>query len=353
MKTAIRLVILVLVLIGFAIGALVLKSQLFDQKYAGFQKPVFVEIAKGTGTLKIGEQLASEGVIRNSWQFLAMRLVHFGRAPQAGDYQFKTAASPADVFDRIARGDVFYHELRVPEGSNIWDIAAQVEDLKIVRSVDFLVAARNPSLIRDLVPTANSLEGYLFPATYKFKRRVTATEICHAMTNHFRRVWKDLGSVKNIREVVTLASMVEKEAKLSDERALIAGVYANRLSKGMRMDCDPTVIYAALLEDRYRGTIYQSDLDSDNPYNTYKRTGLPPGPIANPGLQSLQAALRPAETPNLFFVAKTDGSGGHVFSSSMKAHNEAVAAYRKGTEGETKEKSNPGIPAGKRAGSRR
>jgi len=345
MKILVRLGILVLLVVAATIAVLIFRSQLFEQKYAGFQKPVFVEIAKGTGTLKIGEQLASSGVIRSRWQFVAMRLFRPGKAPQAGDYQFKNAASAAEVFDRIARGDVFFHDLRVPEGSNIWDIAALVEDHQIVRSVDFLVAARNPQMIRDLAPTANSLEGYLFPATYKFKRRVTAEEICRAMTGHFRKVWKEIGGERNVREVVTLASMVEKEAKLPEERALIAGVYANRLQKGMRMDCDPTVIYAALLEDRYRGTIYQSDLNSDNPYNTYKKTGLPPGPIANPGLLSLEAALHPQETQNLFFVAKPDGSGGHVFSTSMKAHNAAVAEYRKGSNGEAKEKPNHSAPS--------
>lgn len=352
MKAIVRLGILIVLVVAAAAAVLVFKSELFEQKYAGFQKPVFVEIAKGTGTLRIAEQLATSGVIRNSWQFVAIRLLRLGKPPQAGDYQFKNAASAAEVFDRIARGDVFFHELRVPEGSNIWDIAALVEDHQIARSVDFLIAARNSQMIRDLVPTASSLEGYLFPATYKFKRHVTVEQICRAMTGHFRKVWKELGGKRNIHEVVTLASMVEKEAKLPEERAMIAGVYTNRLGKGMRMDCDPTVIYAALLEDRYRGAIYQSDLNSDNPYNTYKKTGLPPGPIANPGLLALQAALHPQETQNLFFVAKPDGSGGHVFSTSIKAHNSAVAEYRKGADGERKEKPGPGAPSTARQRSR-
>lgn len=353
MKILVRLGVVLLLLIAAGASVLILRSQLFDQKYAGFQKPVFVEIARGTSTRRIGDQLASAGVIRSSWQFVAMRLLRFGNTPQAGDYQFKSAATTAEVFDRIARGDVFFHELRVPEGSNIWDIAALVEEHQIVRSVDFLVAARNPRMILDLVPAANSLEGYLFPATYKFKRRVTAEEICRAMTSHFRNVWNEIGGDRNVREIVTIASMVEKEAKLPEERSLIAGVYFNRLDKGMRMDCDPTVIYAALLEDRYRGTIYQSDLNSDNPYNTYKRIGLPPGPIANPGLLSLQAALKPGKTQNLFFVAKADGSGGHVFSSSMKSHSAAVAEYRKGTNGDSKERPGPGVPpAVRRRGNR-
>ena len=354
MTNAARLGSVFLVLLGVSIAALMVKSQLFDQAYAGFQKPVFVEIPKGTSTIKIGDQLAAAGVIRHPWQFALMRLIRVGKSPQAGDYQFRKTASAAEIFDRIARGDVFFHELRVPEGSNLWDIAAQVEELDIVSSVDFLVAARNPQMVRDLVPQANSLEGYLFPATYKFKRRVTAEEICRAMTNQFRRVWKEIGGDNRIKETVTLASMVEKEAKLPGERPRIAGVYASRIKLGMRMDCDPTVIYAALLENRYRGTIYQSDLNSDNPYNTYKKPGLPPGPIANPGIASLQAALKPETTTDLFFVAKPDGSGSHVFSASMKAHSTAVADYRKGTEGEAKEKSSPSVPSSKqRNGGRR
>lgn len=341
MRSAVRLCIAGVVVFGLAAAALILRNQLFMQKYAGFQKPAFVEIAKGTGTMRIGEQLAEAGVIRQSWQFAALRLLRFGKRLQAGDYQFKTAASASEVYDRIARGDVFYYELRIPEGSNIWDIAALIEEQGIVSSVDFLVAARDPLLVRDLSSRANSLEGFLFPATYKFKRHVSAKDVCRALTTQFKKVWKEVGGDKNVHDTVTLASMVEKEAKLAEERAQIAGVYANRLQAGMKLDCDPTVIYAALLDDRYRGTIYQSDLNSENPYNTYRHKGLPPGPIANPGRASLLAALEPDATKDLYFVARTDGSGAHVFSTNLRTHNQAVQQYRKGEAATVASKPGP------------
>ena len=190
-------------------------------------------------------------------------------------------------------------------------------------------------MIRDLDPAATSLEGYLFPSTYRLTRRTTATQLTRLMVDQFRKAWKQAGATPDdgAHRIVTLASLVEKETAVPEDRPRVASVYANRLRLGMKMDCDPTVIYAALLDGRYRGTIYRSDLENPSPYNTYLHPGLPPGPIANPGLASLKAALRPEQTSYLFFVAKPDGSGGHVFSESMAAHNAAVQAYRSGTAG--------------------
>jgi UPF0755 protein len=150
------------------------------------------------------------------------------------------------------------------------------------------------------------------------------------MTGKFREVWRGLGGGGDVHATVILASMVEREAKLPEERPLIAAVFANRLHIGMKLDCDPTTVYAALLEGRYRGTIYRSDLDSANPYNTYRHAGLPPGPIANPGLDSLRAAMHPADSNALYFVARPDGSGGHTFSSDLASHNAATERYRRG-----------------------
>ena len=149
------------------------------------------------------------------------------------------------------------------------------------------------------------------------------------MTNEFRAQWQALGAPANVHDAVTLASMVEREAKRPEERPLVASVFSNRLRIGMKLDCDPTTVYAALLENRYRGTIYRSDLASDSPWNTYQHTGLPPGPIANPGLSSIKAALAPAASQYLYFVAKADGSGGHNFSESLAQHEAAVANYQR------------------------
>jgi UPF0755 protein len=225
----------------------------------------------------------------------------------------------------------------VPEGSNIFDIARLAEASGIMTAQDFLKAAENPMSIHDLDPAAATLEGYLFPARYRLPRSTTAAELCLLMTTQFRHQWKRLltdqttAQAGDPHHAVTLASLVEKETALAAERPLIAGVFSNRLKLGMRLECDPTTIYAALLDRRYRGAIHRSDLESKNPYNTYQNAGLPPGPIANPGADSLAAALHPAETKYLYFVAKPSG-GGHQFSTTLAEHDQAVRAYRHATQ---------------------
>jgi UPF0755 protein len=298
--------------------------------YQGFQGETFVEFPHGTSTETMATLLANAGVLRSRWDFLLARELNRGRVLQAGEYRFNRAASAMEVMDRIARGDIFYYTLVAPEGKNMFDIAEAASQLKLFTADAFLAAARDPAAIRDLDPGAQSLEGYLFPNTYKLGRHSTPEALCRMMTGKFREVWKELGSGAGVHETVTLASMVEREAKLPQERPLIAAVFANRLRIGMRLDCDPTTVYAALLEHRYRGTIHRSDLDSANPYNTYQHAGLPPGPIANPGIDSLRAALHPADANALYFVARPDGSGGHTFSSDLASHNAATERYRRG-----------------------
>ncbi len=303
--------------------------------FQGFREPVILDFPKGTSTQAMAHALAQNGVIRYSWQFLIARALKPGRKLQAGEYQFARADTPSNIFNRIARGDVFFYELVVPEGSNIFDIAASVGGFDFLKASDFLRAARNPSLILDLAPQAPTLEGYLFPATYRITRATTVEQLCAMMTSQFRKQWRELhdsSHTGSVNDVVTLASLVEKETGRPEERPIVASVYENRLSKGMALDCDPTTIYAALLEARYRGTIYRSDLASDNAYNTYRHAGLPPGPIANPGAAALKAALAPAQTDYLYFVAKADGSGGHQFSQTMEQHNLAVQQYRRATK---------------------
>jgi len=300
-----------------------------DQKYQGFQGDMFVEVPRGTGTGAIADELAAAGVVRSRWDFLLARTIDREGVLQAGEYRFNRPASPVEIVSRIRRGDIFYYELVVPEGKNMFDIAAAVEELGAFKAGAFLDAARNPAMIRDLDPKAPTLEGYLFPDTYRLGRRTTPEKLCRMMTAKFREAWESLHTGAGVHDTITLASMVEKEGKLPGERPLIAGVFTNRLRLGMKLDCDPTTIYAALLENRYRGTIYRSDLDRDHAYNTYRRAGLPPGPIANPGLASIRAALSPAPTDSLYFVARADGSGGHEFSSNIAAHESAVTRYHR------------------------
>ena len=251
--------------------------------YAAFGEETFIDFPKGTSTAEMARQLAQSGVIAHSWAFLAARALEPRRKLQAGEYRFAQPASVLQVYDRIARGDVFYYSLTIPEGQNMFDIGAAAEKLKVFSAADFLSAARDASAIRDIDPAAPALEGYLFPSTYQLTRHTSPRQLCQLMTARFREVWKELGAPADVHGTVTLASLVEREARVSMDRPLISSVFHNRLKIGMKLDCDPTTIYAALLDGRYRGTIHQSDLASNSPYNTYRHAGLPPGPIANPG----------------------------------------------------------------------
>lgn len=323
--------ILVLVVL-FVLAGLAIGGYWYLGPYRGFGAETFVEIHRGMSSGQIARELASRGVVRSRWAFLSVRALHPRATLQAGEYRFGSDATPWQVFEKIRQGEVFYEDFTIPEGSNMFDIASLLEGLDSVRPADFLTAARDPGLVRDLDPQAPSLEGYLFPSTYRVTHQTTAAQLCRTMTNEFRKQWMALGGMRQPREahdVVTLASLVEKETADSLERPLVAAVFANRLRMRMPLQCDPTTVYAAVLENRYRGSIYKSDLVSNNPYNTYTHPGLPPGPIANPGSASLAAALHPASTDYLYFVAKADGSGSHRFSATLEEHEKAVLDYRK------------------------
>jgi UPF0755 protein len=317
--------------VGLALLVLATAASVFSlgAPYRGFAADVFVDIPVGTRSAGVADMLAEAGVLRSRWEFLAVRAVRPKAKLQAGEYLFREAASPWDVFRRLEAGDVFYYELTVPEGNNSYDIAAAVGKLGAIRPEDFLEASRDSSLIRDLAPNAASLEGYLFPATYRVTRHTTATQLCRQMTERFRAAWAKLGANEAVHPVVTMASLIEKETGREEERPVIASVFQNRIARGMPLDCDPTAIYAALLERRYLGRLTRFDLERKNRYNTYQYTGLPPGPIASPGLAALDAALHPAKTQYFYFVVKPDGSGTHTFSETLDAHSVAVARYRR------------------------
>jgi len=322
---------------GIAAGALVAVAGFLAwallAPYRGFADETFVQIPHGAGSSAMGEALQRAGVIRYSWAFLVERTLRPGAKLQAGEYRFAKDASVGDVFGRIARGDIYYFDFTAPEGSNIFDIARLLEEKGVMTSAEFLEAAFDTAPIRDLAPGAQTLEGFLFPSTYRLTHSTTAPQLARMMTGEFRKEWARLakGPVADPRRTVTLASLVEKETGVAEERPLVASVFTNRLAKGMRLECDPTTIYAALLDNRYRGKIHKSDLASANPYNTYQNAGLPPGPIANPGAASLEAALAPAETDFLYFVAKP-GGGSHQFSATLAEHQKAVQAYRRGAQ---------------------
>jgi UPF0755 protein len=321
------------VLALIAIAAVAVPKVLLDQRYGKYPAPVDVEIAKGEGTRAIANQLAAAGVVPSPYHLMLARALRPNAKLQAGSYRFEKPASPVEVFDRLVRGDVIHYEVTIPEGSNIFDIPVIVAKIPFLSSEKMLKILKDPAPILDLDPKAPTLEGYLFPSTYRLARHTTEEQLARMMVAEFRKVWKQSapGPGVNVHDVVTLASMVEKESAAKDERPIVAGVYANRLRIGMKLDCDPTTIYASMLDGRYRGKIYRSDLDSDNPYNTYKHVGMPPGPIANPGAGAIAAALKPAmDSKFLYFVAKPDGSGRHNFAADLAAHNRNVAEYRRG-----------------------
>ncbi len=326
MKTLIRL-FLVFVILAIAGGSYA--WYLLKQPYQGFQEAKILDFPYGTTTAQMAQLLQDAGVIRSARLFQLSRYLSPSAALQAGEYEFDKPASTLDVFRKIARGETFYYELVVPEGNNIFDIAESIKALKVIPAEKFLAVARNPQMIADLDPQAPSLEGYLFPDTYRINRQTTAESLCRTMTHRFREMWRKLNTRADVHQTVTLASMVEREAHNPEEQPVVASVFRNRLSIDMKLDCDPTTVYAALLTGTYRGKIHRSDLQSESPFNTYVHTGLPPGPIANPGLGAIKAALNPASTNYLYFVAKADGSGGHTFSSSIAQHSAAVADYKR------------------------
>ena len=296
----------------------------------GPTQETFVEIPTGTPTAKIAELLEQQGIIRSRYAFELWRLTHHGTL-KAGEYRFDHKSPLPEVYNRIRRGDVYTRAVTIPEGFNIFDIAQAVEAAGLGTRQTFLDAARqNTSLIAALDPQATSLEGYLFPDTYHFQRKDAAPVILAAMVKRFRQAAAQIGLKSDYRKTVTLASLVERETPVATDRPLIAGVFTNRLEKGIPLATDPSIIYAALLENRFRGTIYASDLAAESRYNTYKHTGLPPGPICNPGLASLKAAMEPAKTDYLYFVVDPANPGHSKFATTLEQHNRNVAEYRAG-----------------------
>jgi UPF0755 protein len=296
---------------------------------AGPRTETFVDISPGMSTMQIAAQLKEQGIIWSKDVFLGLYAVR-GRTLKAGVYRFDRPAPMTRVWERMRRGDVYTIAVTIPEGSNIFDIGARMEAAGLGPAAAFVAAAKHGTdLIADLDKTAPSVEGYLFPDTYHFEPHTTPEEMMAVMVRRFRQQAQQIGLTSDLHQTVTLASLVEKETPLDRERPLVASVFDNRLDQNMPLMTDPSVIYAALLEGRYRGTIYQSDLSANSPFNTYVHAGLPPGPICNPGIKSLTAAMHPAQTDYLYFVAAgADPSGQSRFSTTLEQHAKDVEAYR-------------------------
>jgi UPF0755 protein len=288
-----------------------------------------VEIAPGSSTVRIGRELARAGIIRSQYAFDLARFWKKGTL-KAGTYRFDHPAPALEVYDRLRRGDVYTILVTVPEGATVFDIGDRLQQAGFGARQAFVdVAAQEVSLIADLDPAAKTLEGYLFPDTYRFAPKAALPEVAAAMVKRFRTEAALLGLNVNVRRTVTLASLVEKETALDGERPMVASVFENRLQKNMPLMTDPAVIYGLELQNQWRGTLYESDLKRDTPYNTYLHTGLPPGPVANPGAKSLRAALAPAQTDYLYFVAAGNNpQGKSLFAATIEEHNRNVAGYR-------------------------
>jgi UPF0755 protein len=295
----------------------------------GPQSETILEIAPGSSTVRIGRELAQAGIIRSQLAFDLVRIWKHGTL-KAGAYRFDRPAPPIDVYDRIRRGDVYTIAVTIPEGSTVFDIGDRLEQAGFGPRQAFVdMAKQESSLITDLDPTAKSLEGYLFPDTYRFAPRTALPEIAASMVKRFRIESAHLGLSVNVHRTVTLASLVEKETALDGERPMVASVFVNRLDKNMPLMTDPAVIYGLELRNQWRGTLYESDLKLDTPYNTYLHPGLPPGPVGNPGLKALRAAIAPAQTNFFYFVAAGDNpQGKSLFAATIEEHNRNVAGYR-------------------------
>ncbi|MBI2187825.1 MAG: endolytic transglycosylase MltG [Acidobacteria bacterium] len=328
--------VVLLVTIAAAAGGIAafLMWQRIHEPYKGYGLTErFIDIAPSTGTATIGRRLVDAGVVRDMSTFRAA-LWWSGRSRglQAGEYRFDRPIAAIEVVDRLARGDVYARRITFPEGLTIREMARLYETRDFGTEASFLEAARDGARIRDLDPAAADLEGYLFPDTYALPRGTPAHRLVGLMIERFRATYneelrrqaRDQGLTT--RQVVTLASLVEKETGRGDERTLVAAVYRNRLKLGMALQADPTVVYALLQAGRYDGNIRRPDLAIDSPYNTYRYPGLPPGPIAAPGKASLETSLLPARVSYLYFVSRNDGS--HVFATTLAEHNRNVRQFQ-------------------------
>ena len=329
-----RLFLLVLVLVVLAAGGAWWVHTRLVTPHRGFAEPeVFVEIPPGTGVSGIATRLADAGVVADSWTFrIAARMSGADRALKAGEYRFADAASAFDIVSRLERGDVFAHNVTFREGLMIPEMAEIFAASGLGTAADFEREARDATLIADLDPDAETLEGYLFPDTYALPRSAGARGLVEVMVERFKDAFtNELRAAAeeadfSPREVVTLASIVEKETGAAQERPIVSAVYRNRLRIGMPLQCDPTVIYALVQAGRWRGNLTREHLQMESPYNTYRNPGLPPGPIASPGRASIEAALRPANVPYLYFVSRNDGT--HAFASTLAEHNRNVQEWQ-------------------------
>jgi UPF0755 protein len=338
--SAARRFVRVLLLLALLVlsAAIYLYARLEHPARPGAGREVTVFFPLGTPTSVIFKTLAEKGVLPSAWMSeAAYRLTRSATPLQAGEYRFRLPSPFSEVVDRMARGDVVQYPIVVPEGLTAEETFELFWSRGISRREAFRNAFSSPQLVASIGRDAPDLEGFLFPDTYTVTRSTSARQIVERMLANFRRHFgpelreraQALGLT--LRQAVTLASIVQKETALDAEESLISGVYWNRLRRGMRLQADPTVAYALKRDGKWTGELYRSDYGYESPFNTYLNEGLPPGPICNPGSRALKAAVTPARTDFLYFVA--DRSGGHTFSRTFQEHLEAISAAHRSREG--------------------
>jgi UPF0755 protein len=355
-KSIVRKIFWLLVITALGVGGWLAWALLTPVEPSG---QIFVMLRPGYSTRRIASELKANGIIRSEEAFVLWHYLHRRRSLKAGEYLFDKSRNIIDVHRRLARGEVYFRTVVVPEGFTMFDIARAIEAAGLGPADDFLkVAQSDTALIADIAPAARSLEGYLFPDTYQFSRMMTTLDMAAAMVRQFRQVARQIGMIPtpegaasaspnsphievevvvgihdpgaaptDLERTVIMASIIEKETAVADERPLVASVYYNRLEKKISLDADPSIIYAELLAGNYTGALHHDDMHFNSPYNTYKYPGLPPGPIANPGKSALEAAMHPAQSDYYYFVA--DAAGHHRFARTFEEHNKNVAAYRR------------------------
>jgi len=331
-----RLVFVVVILLAALAAAAGVVYSRVDAPFRGYSgQEQFIEIPPGAGPAVIGHRLVDAGIVRDrlTWRIALFRSGS-ARDLKAGEYRFDVPLSPRQVIARLVKGDVYLRPITFREGLTIAEMAQIFQGRGFGSAADFIQAASDVSLVKAIDPDARDLEGYLFPDTYGLPRYASAAQLVSQMVGRFNQVFggdlKAAASAQNmkVRDVVTLASIVEKETGRAEERSTVAAVYLNRLRIGMGLQCDPTVIYALQKAGRYTGNLTRENLQFDSPYNTYRYAGLPPGPIAAPGRASLEAALNPAPVDYLYFVSRNDGT--HVFSKTYDEQRKNVETFQGG-----------------------
>lgn len=338
-----RIVLLLALVPIVAIGAFAIWTyNELQAPYSHSKSTEYIEIPRGASPAEILSKLTSQGVIRRTWP-LAFYLKFTGRGERlkAGEYRFRSPISPLEVLRKLEEGDERLRKFTVIEGWTRWDIAdalVRVPELKIQSKAEALILMDDLKLIQDIDPQAQNLEGYLYPDTYSFPLDTTASQTVAALVKRFRKAWQPEWTDRakalkmTTQQIVTIASLIETEAKLPEERPIVASVIYNRLRTNMALGIDSSVIYASKLAGKWKddGKVYKSDLDRRSPYNTRLNAGLPPGPIASPSESSLKAALFPATTNYLFYVREpTRNDGAHNFYSDEREFSRGVEALRK------------------------